>query len=334
MGCYIKSLEWTYENKLIFKLESISAYLQDLISKEQIKTNLGWIEICIVDNSDMQYEQEKSKIILSENTDYWVTYDVKNINIDSVSLTDVLTKNIAGKGILNSKNYVGILDIGISEFEIIVKSKKSNYERDFNFLRKSISEFGDELLSRSSSYFSEHFTKSEKYVTDKVNYADIAYLKSKLSPDKFPAWVDYFIYHAEHKYVEDEQERNISEVDEIDSESYMESLLGNQLVKTKKVKGRAGQLGKAPQYIKALGYKVTFDTNENRFVKFFVKFLRDYLQDVLSNIDEINGKLYREVEKMLQIVSEKLENPFWRNISNMENLPFNSQVLQKSIHII
>ncbi len=329
MSCYIKSLEWMCENKSILKLESINAYLQDLISKERIQTDLGWIEIGIVEKSDIQYEQEESRIILSDNTDYWITYDEESTNIDIISLTDVLARRLDGKGILNSRNYVGILDVGISDFEIIVKSKKSNYERDFNFLRESISEFCDDLLSRSSSYFSEHFEKSEEYVTDKVNYADIAYLRSKLSPDNFPVWVDYFIYHAEHKYVVEEQEKNISDIDEIDSEAYMDTLLGNQLVRTKKVRGRAGQLEKAPQFVKSVGYKVTYDTNENRFVKFFVVFLRDYLQEVLNDINEENGKLHREVEKMLQIVSEKLEHPFWNNISNIDNIPLNSQVLQK-----
>lgn len=329
MNLFIKSLEWICDNKSIFKLESINAYLQDLISKERIQTDLGWIDIGIVEKSDIQYVQEESSIIISDNTDYWITYDEESTNIDTISLADVLTRRLDGKGILNSRNYVGILDVGISDFEIVVKSKKMNYERDFNFLRESISEFCDDLLSRSSSYFSEHFEKSDEYVTDEVNYADIAYLRCKLSPDNFPAWVDYFIYHAEHKYIAEEQEKSISEIDEIVPESYMDSLIGNQLVRTKKVRGRAGNLEKAPQFVKSVGYQVTYDTNENRFVKFFVTFLRDYLQDVLNDIDEENGKLHREVEKMLQIVSGKLENPFWKNISNMDNLPFNSQVLQK-----
>ena len=329
MNLFIKSLEWICDNKSILKLESINAYLQDLLLKERIQTDSGWIDIGIVEKSDIQYVQEESSIIISDNTDYWITYDEESTNIDTISLADVLTRRLDGKGILNSRNYVGILDIGISDFEIVVKSKKMNYERDFNFLRESISEFCDDLLSRSSSYFSEHFEKSDEYVTDEVNYADIAYLRCKLSPDNFPAWVDYFIYHAEHKYIAEEQEKSISEIDEIVPESYMDSLIGNQLVRTKKVRGRAGNLEKAPQFVKSVGYQVTYDTNENRFVKFFVTFLRDYLQDVLNDIDEENGKLHREVEKMLQIVSEKLENPFWNNISNMDNLPFNSQVLQK-----
>lgn len=275
MNCYIKSLEWICDGTSILKLESIDAYLRDLMSTERIMTDSGWIEISIVEESDIQYEQENNRIILSDNTNYWITYNEESNNIDTMSLSEVLVKNLDGKGMLNSRNYVGILDVGIKDFEIIVKSRKLNYERDFDFLRESISEFCDDLLSRSSSYFAEHFEKSDKYVADKINYADIAYLKNKLSPDNFPAWVDYFIHHAEHKYVEEEQNKSISDIDEIIPEAYMDALSGNQLVQTERVRGRAGQLGRAPQFIRSSEYRVTYDTNENRFVKFFVVFLKN-----------------------------------------------------------
>ena len=166
-----------------------------------------------------------------------------------------------------------------------------------------------------------------------MNYADIAYLRDMLSPDKFPSWIDYFVHHAEHKYIAEEQEKYISDIDDVDPMAYMDGLLGNQLVRTSKIRGRAGKFGQAPQFVRSVGYTITYDTNENRFVKFFVYFLRDFLQDVLNEISEENIKLHREVGKLHQIVSEKLENPFWKNISHMENLPFNSQVLQKKISL-
>ena len=329
MECCIKSLEWRCKDKSVLKIESISAYLQDELSVEHVPTDLGWLDITISEKSDIQYEKEANKVVLIDNTDYWITYEENSEYFDTVSLVELLVRSLEGKGILNSRNYVGILDIGISDFEIIVKSKKSSYERDFKFLRESISNFCDDLLSRSSSYFSEHFEKSNDYVTDKVNYADIAYLRDMLSPDKFPSWIDYFVHHAEHKYIAEEQEKYISDIDDVDPMAYMDGLLGNQLVRTSKIRGRAGKFGQAPQFVRSVGYTITYDTNENRFVKFFVYFLRDFLQDVLNEISEENIKLHREVGKLHQIVSEKLENPFWKNISHMENLPFNSQVLQK-----
>ena len=66
MNLFIKSLEWICDNKSIFKLESINAYLQDLISKERIQTDLGWIDIGIEEKSDIQYVQEESSIIISD----------------------------------------------------------------------------------------------------------------------------------------------------------------------------------------------------------------------------------------------------------------------------
>lgn len=243
MECCIKSLEWRCKDKSVLKIESISAYLQDELSVEHVPTDLGWLDITISEKSDIQYEKEENKVVLIDNTDYWITYEENSEYFDTVSLVELLVRSLEGKGILNSRNYVGILDIGISDFEIIVKSKKSGYERDFKFLRESISNFCDDLLSRSSSYFSEHFEKSNDYVTDKVNYADIAYLRDMLSPDKFPSWIDYFVHHAEHKYIAEEQEKYISDIDDVDPMAYMDGLLGNQLVRTSKIRGRAGKFG-------------------------------------------------------------------------------------------
>lgn len=329
MSCYIKSLEWICDGKTMLKIESISAYLQDIARSDEIIIDVGKLCILGVETSDIQFNDDENQLVLFDNTDYWITYEENNSCIDTDALADVMVRQLEGKGIINSKNYVGILDIGIKEFEIIVRSKKTNYEHDFTFLRESISEFCDDLISRSSSYFTEHFEKSEEYVDVRINYSEVAYLKDNLSPDKLPNWIDYIIHHAEHRYMAEEQEKNITDVDDIEPDAYMNALTGDYLIPTNKVKGRAGKLGCAPMGIKSHGYEVTYDTNENRFVKFFVIFLRDYLEEMYSYVSEENSKLKREVGKMLHVILEKLENPFWKGISKMESLPFNSQILQK-----
>lgn len=329
MSYYIKALEWICDEKTILKIESINAYLQDITANEEILISNGKLRFGIVEKSDMQIDTDKKTITLYENTDYWITYDRNNNSIDIEVLTDIVSKQLEGGAIVNSKNYIGVLDIGIKEFEIVLRSKKINYEHDFFFLKKSISEFCDDLLSRSSSYFAEHFEKTEGYVEEKINYSEIAYIKDNLSPDKLPNWIDYLTCHAEHRYLKEEEERNIVDVEDIDAEAYMNALIGNDLISTNKVKGRAGKLNRAPLEIKSYGYEIIYDTNENRFVKFFLYFLRDYLEKIYSYVSEENVKLRREVDKMLQIFSEKLENPFWKGISQMDKIPFNSQILQK-----
>ena len=329
MSCYIKSLEWICDGKAILKIESINAYLQDVTANDEITILSGKLRILIVEKSDIQIDIEQKIVTLLENTDYWITYDINNTNIDTVALTDIISKQIEGRGIVNSRNYVGILDIGIEDFEIVIKSKKVNYEHDYFFLKKCISEFCDDLLNRSSSHFAEHFEKTDEYVEEKINYSEVAYIKDNLSPDKLPNWIDYLICHAEHKYLREEEKRNIVDVEDIDADAYMNALIGDNLISTNKIKGRAGKLNRVPLKIKSHGYEIIYDTNENRFVKFFVCFLRDYLEEIYLYVSEENAKLRREVDKMLQIFSEKLENPFWKGISQMDTIPFNSQILQK-----
>lgn len=325
---YIKLFDWQIDGNTILKMESVNSYLNTTISKRHIPLDIGTLYIECTSNSDMVFNQDSLLIELIDNTDYWVTYE-KNENADENAIHELLKKEIEGKGILNSKNYVGNLDLGISCFGMTVKSKKINYDRDFDFLRHSISDFCSDLLSRSSSYFTEHFQKENISTDENVNYSEIAYLRDLLTPDKLQTWIDYFLYHAEHKYEKKIEKRNLCEVDEVDADFYMNGLLSGEVFKTNRIVGNAGKCGRAPYEIESFNCEMTYDIVENRFVKFFVFFLRDYLYDILQNTDENNRKLINELTKMISILEERLENPFWQKISNMDRIPFDSQMLQK-----
>ncbi len=330
MSVYLKSFEWKCENHFIMKIESINAYLGNQIGEaRELEISSSRLVFVPTEESDIEYDEISNSLILVDNTDYWVTYDQKTSLVDVTVFENILTKKIDGKGILNSKNYVGILDFGCNDFSVVVKSKKVNYDRDFRFLRESISDFCSDLLSRSSSYFGEHFFKTEEYSGDKLNYSELAYLREMLRPDLFPAWIDYFLTHAEHKFVLEKRVKSIVEIDDVDAEAYLSALSREDVFKTNKVCGNAGKLGYAPNECDAEESIITFDTVENQFVKFFLLLINSYLLEVLEIVDISNSKLTSEVKKMQQIVSEKMEHSFWKNISDINTIPFNSQVLQK-----
>ncbi len=330
MSRYIKRFEWIVKDNTIIKIESINAYLSNQISEDtKIDITEGSIILCNTEESDMQYDEISNTLILVDNTDYWVSYDEDSSVIDTAILDNMLSKRLDGKGLLNSGNYVGILDLGRLEFSVVIKSKKVNYERDFQFLRESISDFCSDLLTRSSSYYSEHFHKSEEYAGEKINYSELAYLREMLSPDKFPSWIDYFLMHAEHKYIPETTLKPLCEIDELDADEYLSARTKKEVFKTNKICLRAGQIGYAPVECETTEYEITYDTAENRFIKFFILFIYNYLNEIMSKINENNSKLKSEVSTMQEIVEEKLENTFWRKISNIEDIPFNSQVLQK-----
>lgn len=329
MSKNIKAIEWMADELLNFRIESVDASEKDVIDEKILELENGCLRIFYVDGGDMEFDDSSNTIVLYDNTNYWVSYNLESAKMDVEAIGSLLTQRIAGRGILNSKNYVGILDIGLLEFQIVVKSRKINYDRDFDYLRESISEFYSDLLSRSSSYYSEHFSKTEEYAGEKINYTELAYLKEMLQPDLFPAWIDYFLCHAEHRYVEDIRQKELSEVEDADPDFYLNALMAGDVFPTNKIQGSVGELKNAPRVIDSYEYEITYDTNENRFVKFFTTIIRDYLEKVLSVARPANTKLVSELTQMYNIVNEKLVHPFWNHIANMKSIPFNSQILQK-----
>lgn len=326
---YLKSLDWIYNNESIIKIESISAYLNEEMSRHILKTENGSIVLIETIISDMCFVDEYNELQLIDNTEYWFTYSSTSDLIVQDLLIAILEKVADNKGILNSKNYVGNLELGIGIFDIVVKSKKVNYDRDFKFLRSNISEFCSDLLSRSHSYYSEYFSKSENYAGDRINYSEVAYLKEMLLPEKLPSWIDYIVYHPEHRFEKKVELRNCTEVDEVDVEYYLKGLVAGNIQKSSRLAGVAGRIGLAPiEVLTNISY-ITYDTVENRFVKFFIRYLKEFIEQVIEKTDVNNFKLYYELNKMHAIIEERVDYPFWKNVSRMESIPFNSQILQK-----
>lgn len=354
----IKAFEWIVDGLSCLKMESVNAHGSDVAEEKVLELEKGSLKVCFIDGDgeDMEFDDSSNTVILYDNSNYWVAFhkksadigtgaymgmdaDIDSASMDVDALVSLLVQSKENGGILNSKNYVGILDIGQLGFQIAVKSRKVNYDEDFNYLRESISGFCSDLLSRSSSYYSEHFHKTEEYVGEKVNYTEIAYLKEMMQPNLFPAWIDYLVYHAEHSYVPNIRQKEISEMEDVDSDFYLNGLMSGDVFPTNKIQGRAGKLNIAPRVIDSYEYEITYDTNENRFVKFFLNYVREYLAEMMavakpsnqksSDKKQSNQKLVNELAKMHGMVDEKLEHPFWNYIADIQSIPFNSQILQK-----
>jgi len=109
----------------------------------------------------------------------------------------------------------------------------------------------------------------------------------------------------------------------------LDGLVSKELIRTRRIQGNAGKYGLAPAMIKTYSDQITYDTKENRFVKFFVHYLKEFLVDIMLQVDDSNYKLKREIEKIREIVETRVQHPFWKKISELDQIPFNSQILQK-----
>lgn len=78
----------------------------------------------------------------------------------------------------------------------------------------------------------------------------------------------------------------------------------------------------------------TFDTNENRFVKFFLEHLIKSVAALQEGLSERNqGYLNPDIESKVSLLDQKLScflsAPLWKDVGQMTQVPTNSQVLQK-----
>ncbi len=140
MPNHIKEFEWMIDGASHMKMESEDAPKRDTVREEVTEEKVfelekGSLKVCFADEGDMEFDDSSNTIILYDNTSYWVSYNEKSQDMDVDALGSLLTMRIKNRGILNSEYYVDILDIGQLGSQIIVRSRKVNYDDDFSNLR-------------------------------------------------------------------------------------------------------------------------------------------------------------------------------------------------------
>ena len=82
-----------------------------------------------------------------------------------------------------------------------------------------------------------------------------------------------------------------------------------------------------PGRINETRYEDTIDTPENRFLKYFLEYVRSKIKSLLNDVGE--GHVKDDLMGFYDKVNYFLSQRFFRDISNMNYIPLNSQVLQK-----
>lgn len=344
---YCKSVSVYREGIQILKIESVSHYLSESEIEETYTYNNLEIELSVVSEETDLYVDINSNecpIRIFQNKEYWFTlqnsiYDEFNLfKSDKFDLFKSIFFNNKGvisrgsfKGIFNANNYVGNLNldaVNIIENIIEVESNKINYKEDFSYLLEQISDFFIDLISRSSSFLESRFSKSDIISNDNKNYySTFAFIKNMLRQENIPTWIEYIEKNVHSKLESYKEGEFIWEVDDLDIDDYIDALMdeSNNVKYSHPTKGNMN----IPLKVLSTKYIDSIDTNENQFIKFFLEYIREMILDIQSKIDYKNKKLLREIENSIDIVDDKLRMPFFREISNMNSIPFNSQVLQK-----
>lgn len=275
------------------------------------------------------YEYDNIPIKLKENKEYSITYESSD---DITSVIENITKNSSFTRIkrrnnlinfdFNSKNYIGILNTEIFNinYKIIeIISEKIDHEYSYNVMISDINECFTELLSRSSSIYESARNFTNILNVSEINYySRYIYIKNILNKYNAPIWISYLEKHSNSKLELKNEEKFIAEIDDINIDDFISSINAENIFKINEKT--------YPKMINQTYYEEIKDTKENRFIKYFIEYLDEELLKIHENVI---GELKEDVNNTRNIVQTLKKSAFFNNIGNLNQIPYNSQILQK-----
>lgn len=331
----LKSFSIIHDDIIKLNISVVRQYLCEIIEDitYEIDDNVKIIASVIEENSDIRFDtdNELGPIFLKQNIDYmFKVMMTENAGYEAFirQFINVAADSETNIGIFNSGNYVGTIDfsfLGLETKIIEVESIKLDYYDDYQNMLTDIDGVFSELITRSSSFFQTRFNHSEK-VIDRFSYSNLAFIKQLMRPDNLPLWIDIIKDRPYSMLSETTEDIDIWNLDYIDPEEYLSSLLSEQTIK---VIDNNGTMKIFPNIVTATYQEESIDTKENRFVKFYLEYLLDILESIKKNTTNKSNKLYYELNSLTESILKMLREPFFSSIEKIKGIPHNSQVLQK-----
>lgn len=291
-----------------------------------------------------------AKLMFLEETEYQILFESK----DAKASFDVLhsltkindnhfkpfrfdlgdNKQYKIAGTLNFRSYVGksFLDVrkdGINSIKIPieVRSKKIDYFNQYSAMIADLSQHSLSLIFEVNSPLYQEFELD--YRQKETYYEDFMFLEYLFREGNLPSIFEYLSKNLHS------QLKNRTETVPISFASNVnQNTLKNIISKPNKLSKSDSNLklvqklnGYVPLEIDQTKHEDIIDIPENRFFKYFLELIRDLVEKLLESSKEgyINDKLLSFRDEIEYYLSNKLFN----QISTMEYVPFNSQILQK-----
>lgn len=271
------------------------------------------------------------------NADYDVLYSLTKINDNHFKpfrfkLGDKKTYKIAGT--LNFRSYVGksFLDVrkdGIASVKIPieVRSKKIDYFNQYSAMIADLSQHSLSLIFEVNSPLYQEFELD--YRQKETYYEDFMFLEYLFRQENLPSIFEYLSKNLHSQLKNHIETVPISFASNVNQNS-LKNIISkpNKLVKVNSNLEIADKLnGYLPMEIEQTKHEDVIDIPENRFFKHFLELIRDLVDRLLETSKEgyIKDKLLYFSDEIEYYLSSK----FFNHISDMDYVPFNSQILQK-----
>lgn len=327
-------------------------------SEITISQSLRLINIPLVDDPDnltpIQYcpniGANFAKLMFLEETEYQIlfesddadsTYDVlysltkmneNHFKPFRFSLGDDETYKVAGT--LNFRSYVGksFLDVrkdGINSIKIPieVRSKKIDYFNQYSAMIADLSQHSLSLIFEVNSPLFQEFELD--YRQKETYYEDFMFLEYLFRDENLPSIFEYLSKNLHSQLKNYKETVPISFASNI-NQNTLKSIASkpNNLFKSDADFDFVQKLnGFIPYEIDQIKHEDVIDIPENRFFKYFLELIRDLVEKLIKSSKEgyIKDKLLYFRDEIEYYLSSK----FFNHISDMDYVPFNSQILQK-----
>jgi len=291
-----------------------------------------------------------AKLMFLEETEYQILFESKDAK-SSFEVLHSLTKindnhfkpfrfdlgdnkqyKIAGT--LNFRSYVGksFLDVRKDKINSIkipieVRSKKIDYFNQYSAMIADLSQHSLSLIFEVNSPLYQEFELD--YRQKETYYEDFMFLEYLFREDNLPSIFEYLSKNLHS------QLKNHTETVPISFASNVNRYtLKNIISKPNKLSKSNADFeivhklkGHIPLEIDQTKHEDIIDIPENRFFKYFLELIRDLVEKLLENSKE--GYIKDKLLSFSDEIEYYLSNKFFNQISTMEYVPFNSQILQK-----
>ena len=297
----------------------LPSHLTDFFLLEETEYTFSFISNSQFANDDklkvfdflMDHSHGKSEIYFSHINDVWIA----NVNFRSFV----------------GKTFIDIVYDGEKIFNLMleVRTKKLDYDNEYSQMIADLSKYSSGLMFNiNASLYQNHILSNDLKSSLYEYFMLLEYL---FRPENLPSVCEYLSRNL-YSLLENTSElvptplaSNIGarEIAELSSNPHHISETSDQY-SIYEFESRHY----APLMINEIKYFDNIDTPENRFYKYFLEFIRDLIVKLYrSNPGENQIKL--SLEKYYGIINSVLSQRYFNDISRLDYIPLNSQVLQK-----
>lgn len=276
------------------------------------KTN-EFANICLLEEIkyDISFETEK------DNLD--VFYSLKNFHENSPLTLLNFDKNY--KGYLQFSSYVGKTFMDIYEnnecvfkLPIEIQSRKLMYNKHYPQMIGDMSKYSSGIIFELNSPIHQEFKHTDN--ANQSDYEKFMLLEYILREEHLPSIIEYLSRNLYSELKEVKEEVPISFASNINPHDLIDAIIDAEEL-----------YDNIPPHINETKYEDTIDVGENRFYKYFLELIDNLIDDLLKNIHE--GYAFDKLIIYKKDLDYYLSQKYFEDISQLNHIPLNSQVLQK-----